>query len=393
VKGVFDVRGRWVIGVLLIVGLLGMASVAVAQSDIPIKVRLNMMVAGDQNMVDFFQYDIAPVFEKLYPNVRVNVVGTGPGPAGSRAIIQKLQLEKKSGKAKWGIDVAVVHEIGAAWAVKDGLLRKYTDFLVARRLVTRGTAKMALGVNVDGYVMPMFHSQTALAYNPKYVKNPPHSYAELVKWVKKHPKKFGYNGVKHGASGISFTAGWLYWKSGQIDILTKGPYNKKYEKSWPKIFGALKEFNKYVTLTSGNAGTLDALNRGEIYIGPVWVDMFYTWMRNGRIDPSLRLLIPAPGMPGQPMHYVIPKKAANADYALKLIELVSSPKMQAKYIVDKFNWYPAIGDQYVKPYVSKETLHRLYRDITPEDLLKYGKPFPLTKYFEDMLEAYEKYTE
>ena len=386
-------RIRVFLVVFSVVLLIGIAGIAYAQKDIPVHVRLNMMVAGDQNMVDFFQYEIAPVFEKLYPNVRVNVVGTGPGPAGSRAIIQKLKLEKQSGKAKWDVDVAIIHEIGAAWAMQDDLLKKYTDFLVAERLVTRGTDKMSLGVNVDGYVIPMFHSQTAIAYNPDYVKNPPHSYAELVKWVKDHPGKFGYNGVKHGASGISFTAGWLYWKSGQIDILTKGPYDKKYESNWKSIFTDLKDFNKYITLTSGNAGTLDALNRGEIYMGPVWVDMFYTWMGQGRMDPKIKLLIPAPGMPGQPMHYVIPKKAANADYALKLIELVSSPKMQAKYIVDKFNWYPAIGDQYVKPYVSKETLGRLYRDISPEDLLKYGKPFPLTNYFEDMLEAYEKYTE
>jgi putative spermidine/putrescine transport system substrate-binding protein len=29
-------------------------------------------------------------------------------------------------------------------------------------------------------------------------------------------------------------------------------------------------------MTPGSAGTLDMLNRGEIAMGPVWVDMFYT---------------------------------------------------------------------------------------------------------------------
>jgi len=130
-----------------------------------------------------------------------------------------------------------------------------------------------------------------------------------------------------------------------------GPYDKKYEADWEGIFAQLKEFNKYVTITSGNAGTLDMLNRGEIWMGPVWVDMFYTWMREGRMDPNIRIVIPAPGMPGQPMHYAIPLKAANADYALKLIELVSSPRMQAKYIIERFNWYPAIGDDYVAPFL------------------------------------------
>jgi len=385
---------KGLVALLCVAMLVFLVDVVYAQEDIPVHVRLTMMVAGDQNMVDFFQYEIAPEFEKLYPNVRVYVVGTGPGPAGSRQIIEKLKIERNSGKDKWDIDIAVVHEIGAVWALNEGLIRPYTDFLTAKRLTVRNTDKMALGVNVDGYVMPMFHSQTAIAYNPKYVKNPPRSYAELVEWVKKHPKKFGYNGIKHGASGISFVAGWLYWKSGKdMETLINGPYDKKYEEKWKDYFTDLKEFNKYVTMTSGNAGTLDMLNRGEIWMGPVWVDMFYTWMAEGRMDPNIKLLIPAPGMPGQPMHYVIPLKAKNADYALKLVDFVSSPKMQAKYIVEKFNWYPGIGDQYVKEYVSKEVLKSLYRDITQDDLLKYGKPFPLTQYYEDMLEAYERWVE
>jgi hypothetical protein len=47
--------------------------------------------------------------------------------------------------------------------------------------------------------------------------------------------------------------------------------------------------------------------------------------------------------------------------------------------------------KYVEPYVSKEAFNRLYKDIKPEDLLKYGKSFPLSEYFTDMLKAYEKY--
>ena len=381
---------RWVVVALVMTFLV---SLAIAQEDFPIKVKLRMMVAGDQNMVDFFQYEIAPEFEKIYPNVRVEVVGTGPGPAGSRQIIQQLEIERDSGKDKWDIDIAIVHEIGAVWALQEGLIRQYTDFLSAKRLAVRNTDEIALGVNVDGYVMPMFHSQTAIAYNPRYVKDPPKSYAELVEWVKKHLGKFGYNGIKHGASGISFVNGWVYWQSKHTDKFLNGPYDKKYEEDWPQIFAELKEFNKYVTMTSGNAGTLDMLNRGEIWMGPVWVDMFYTWMREGRMDPNIRIFIPAPGMPGQPMHYVIPLKAKNPDYALKLIEFVSSPKIQAKYIVERFNWYPAIGDDYVAPFLKKEVLESLYKDVKQKDLLEYGKPFPLTGYYEDILEAYEKWVE
>ncbi|MFQ3185732.1 MAG: ABC-type uncharacterized transport system YnjBCD substrate-binding protein, partial [Marinomonas primoryensis] len=46
---------------------------------------------------------------------------------------------------------------------------------------------------------------------------------------------------------------------------------KNVAASWDKAFADLKDFNKNITFTPGNAGTLDMLNRGEIFMGPVWV--------------------------------------------------------------------------------------------------------------------------
>jgi hypothetical protein len=40
-------------------------------------------------------------------------------------------------------------------------------------------AKNALGSDVSGFVIPMFQSQTALAYNADLLKNPPDNFAEL----------------------------------------------------------------------------------------------------------------------------------------------------------------------------------------------------------------------
>ena len=70
-----------------------------------------------------------------------------------------------------------------------------------------------------------------------------------------------------------------------------------------------------VVITPGNAGTLDMLNRGEIAMGPVWVDMFYTWKADGKLPPNMKLKLVAPGMPGQPMYYAVPAKAGQAKLA------------------------------------------------------------------------------
>ena len=43
---------------------------------------LNVVTAGDQNMVDYVNNYLAPKFEAMNPGVKVRAVGTGPGDSG-----------------------------------------------------------------------------------------------------------------------------------------------------------------------------------------------------------------------------------------------------------------------------------------------------------------------
>jgi putative spermidine/putrescine transport system substrate-binding protein len=350
---------------------------------------LNVATAGDQNMVDYIKDYLGPLFEKSHPGVKVVAVGTGPGDGGSQKIYEKLDAQKKGGAPKSDFDVVVVHQKAAGTMVQEGLLERYKDKIPTGSLVTRETASNSLGAEVSGYVMPMFHSQTAIAYNPDLVKNPPTSYPELVEWVKKNPKQFGYNGIKGGMSGVAFVSGWVYAFGGDADKLLKGPYDANVKAAWDKAMADLKEFNKNVVITPGNAGTLDMLNRGEIAMGPVWVDMFYTWAAEGKLPPNMRLKLVSPGMPGQPMYYAIPAKA-NQKLAEEFIALATSPEVQAEGIVKRFNWYPGIDAKNLEGKLDQAAWKKLFADITPEDLSSKGKPFPIAPYFNDILEAYER---
>ena len=370
----------WIAGALA-AGL--MAGPAGAQT------TLNVATAGDQNMVDYIKDYLGPMFEKKNPGVKVNAVGTGPGDGGSQKIYEKLDAQKKGGAAKSDFDVVVVHQKAAGTMVQEGLLEKYKDKIATGKLATRDSAANALGAEVSGFVMPMFHSQTAIAYNADLVKNPPSSYPELVEWVKKNPKQFGYNGIKGGMSGVAFVSGWVYAFGGNTDKLLKGPYDAATKASWDKAMADLKEFNKNVVITPGNAGTLDMLNRGEIAMGPVWVDMFYTWAAEGKLPPNMKLKLVAPGMPGQPMYYAIPAKA-NQKLAEEFIALATSPDVQAEGIVKRFNWYPGIDAKNLEGKLDKAAWEKLFADITPEDLSSKGKPFPIAPYFNDILESYER---
>jgi ABC-type uncharacterized transport system YnjBCD substrate-binding protein len=368
------------------------AAFAVALAAFPLKAEeLTVATAGDQNMVDYINQYLGPLFEKAYPGNTVRAVGTGPGDAGSQKILERFDAQQAANTANWDIDVAVVHEKFAGPMVQKGYLEKYRGAIDTGKLVSRDNAKNALGSDVDGYVMPMFNSQTAIAYNPALVPNPPKSYTELAAWAKEHPKQFGYNGIKGGASGVSFVMGWIYaFGGGDAANLMTGPFKKDETTKWGDAFKSLADFTKNATLTPGNAGTLDLLSRGEIAMGPVWVDMFYSWQANGQLPPELKLVLPAPGMPGQPMHYVVPAKASHKDLAEKFIALATSPEVQADGIVKKFNWYPGIDAQFVKPKLDDATWNKLFVDITPEDLATKGKPFPIAPYNTAILEAYEQ---
>jgi ABC-type uncharacterized transport system YnjBCD substrate-binding protein len=364
-------------------GLLSVPLPASAQT-------LTVITAGDQNMVDYVRDYLGPQFEKTHPGVKVVSVGTGPGDAGSQKIYEKLAAQKAANANAWDVDVMVIHQKMAGQMVNENMLLAYKDKVPTGKLVTSQTASNSLGANVSGYVIPMFQSQTALAYNPDLVKDVPNTYSDLVEWTKKNPKKFGYNGIKGGMSGVAFVTGWVYAFGGDADKLMKGPYDAATKAAWDKLLADLKSFNQNVVITPGNAGTLDMLNRGEIAMGPVWVDMFYTWLADGKLPPNMKLKLVAPGMPGQPMYYAIPAKAANAKLAEDFIALATSPEVQADGIVKKFNWYPGIDAKYLEGKLDKASWDKLFTDIKPDELAAKGKPFPIAPYFNDILESYEK---
>ena len=90
------------------------------------------------------------------------------------------------------------------------------------------------------------------------------------------------------------------------------------------------------------------------------------------------------------MYYVMPAKAANAALAKKFIDFAESPEIQAEGIVKQFNWYPGIDAQHVQAKLDAGEWNKLFVDITPPDLAKNGRPFPLSDYFTDIVEGYER---
>src|SRR3546814_560425 len=218
---------------------------------------LTVATAGSENMASYGTDSLGRKCEAASPGVSVRVIGTGPGDAGSNAVMERLEAQMKAG-TEADIDGAVVHQKPVGHMVESGLLAKYLEQTDVEKLVSSDSARNALGVNVEGYVMPMFHSQTAWAYNPDLVPNPPESYAALQAWVKEHPKAFGYNGIRHGMSGISFVTGWMYSETGQGETMMQGPFDAGLVESpeWKQELASLRDFNQFFAFPPRNAGHL-----------------------------------------------------------------------------------------------------------------------------------------
>ena len=97
-------------------------------------------------------------------------------------------------------------------------------------------------------------------------------------------------------------------------------------------------------------------------------------------------MLAEPGLPGQPMYYVVPAKAASAEAARKFVEFATSPEIQAEGIVKRFNWYPGIDAEHVQPKLDEATWNKLFTDVKPDELASKGSRPPHTQ-FNDILET------
>ena len=99
------------------------------------------------------------------------------------------------------------------------------------------------------------------------------------------------------------------------------------------------------------------------------------------------------GEEGTPAVYLTANLVANRpnqELAKKFIDFAESPEVQADGIVKQFNWYPGIDPQFVQAKLTPADWNKLFTDISPAELAKNGRPFPLSDYFTDIVEGYER---
>ena len=259
------------------------------------------------------------------------------------------------------------------------------------KLVTRDTARNALGTNVDGYVLPMFHSQTALAYNPALVPNPPKTYDELVAWAQANPRKFGYNGIKGGMSGRR-----LRVRLGLRQLAESGAAHG----------GALRSGLK--TTWAAGARRAEGVQPERRHHAGQCRHARHAQPRRDRDGAGLgrHVLYLAGRRPAAARHAPAAHLAGNAGPADVLRHpgqggecrgwrRSSSRSRRARRSRPKASssastGIPASTRSTCSPISTAPTWEKLFKDVSPQDLSAKGKPMPIGEYFKEIQEAYER---
>jgi ABC-type glycerol-3-phosphate transport system permease component len=106
------------------------------------------------------------------------------------------------------------------------------------------------------------------------------------------------------------------------------------------------------------------------------------------MDPAVTPILPAPGLPIYPLYLVVPREAAQKELAVRYIDFIATPEVQAKAIVERFGWYPGVDPDKVLGLISPKSRDLLFKGVTAQDLARYSRQMPLKDYHDMILLAF-----
>src|SRR3989475_11113355 len=270
---------------------------------------------GDTNVQDLHQKQIIPAFEKA-TGIKVTFTFLEHG-TGAQGIYDRIKAQKDTGKQQWDIDI---------WEADTGYYTRPDDLfmqLSASDIPNLAKIPKATLDFVSSKGVPYRGSSVVVAYNSDKVKEAPKTYDELLAWVKANPGKFAYNEPSTGGSGDAFVIAMIY-KYSDYNKYINTPFSAENEKDWDQAFAALKDLGPSLyqkgAYPKGNAGTLDLLNRGEIWMGTVWSDQATQALSEGRLPKSIKLLQINPALNGGDADMGVTKKEIGRAWGRERVE-------------------------------------------------------------------------
>ncbi len=319
--------------------VMNVANVRAAQD----KSVINVYSDGDTNITDWFQNIVDPAFEKKYPQYKVNFVNARGAGEGTKTIADRAlaALQTNNDPQAEVLDFDV---LGHPEFIKAGLWQQtdeknvpnYKGIIQAARTSTFDTAYRG--------------SQVLLAYDTTKVpeNEVPHTFADLIKWIKAHPGQFVYCRPDKGGSGGNFVIRAIYEVTGKDPTLFKpGEANPDLISQYSKAWDLLRDIHPAIydngAYPAGNNPVLQLLANGSVSMISAWSDQALQALNKGVLPDTVKLtqLTDLP-FPGGYAHLAVPKNAKNLQGALDFVNFMLSPEMQVS-VVKTIGGFPAVG--------------------------------------------------
>ncbi len=308
---------------------------APAATQVPAKSVINFVTDSDTNISDWIQNKVAPAFEAKYPqyDVQVTIVR---GVGGGSADVADRALAALQSNADPQVDVIEFDASSRPELIDAGLWQTLDATSVPN------AANLLKGIQTSEFSLPYRGSQVLLAYDSKKVAEAdvPHTFAELVDWIKANPGQFVYCRPDKGGSGGNFVTRAIYEVTGRDpSLFKKGTPDANLVSQFPKAWELLSDIHPAIfdngAYPAGNTAVLTLLANGSVSMATAWSDQALQGLANGSLPPTIKLTqltdLPFPG--GNAM-ISVPKNATNLKGALEFVNFLMGAEGQVSVIKD-----------------------------------------------------------
>lgn len=303
---------------------------------------INLYSDDDSNIRDWLENKIVPAFLKKFPQYKLNVVsvrgiGNGPRDVADRA---KAALDTNADPLA---DILVLDALSYPAMIQAGLWLKIDETNVPNY------KNVIKSIKTSDWSMPYRGSQVLIAYDSTKVKESevPHTFPDLIKWIKAHPGQFVYCRPDKGGSGSNFVVRAIYEVTGKDPSLFKPgdpdpALLAKYQDAWKllrDIHPAIYDNGAY---PAGNTQVQMLLANGSVSMASVWSDQSLQALQKGIYPPTIKLVqftdLP---FPGGYNYLSIPKNSRNTKGALDFLNFLLEPDNQVSVVKD-IGGFPAV---------------------------------------------------
>jgi putative spermidine/putrescine transport system substrate-binding protein len=344
-----EVRARVLIAAALSMILVGISSVHVApvsaQSAQSAPITLTLFDDGDVNIQQLWQNVLFPEYEKLHPNIKLNLVFDQHG-TDDAAIYARMVASIQAHKAD-PFDIIDAGFIGEAALARE-LVPLTPKAVPNLKLVDPPLLRQVLGQAV-----PYRGSEVVLAYNSQFVKNPPKTLDQLITWIQHNPGKFAYCNPADGGSGDAFVQAVVLrgLSANQVAAFQSATsYRPKLESAWNKNLKFLATLGKDTYrggyYANGNTQVIQLLAQGAVQMATVWSDMGTAALEQGQLPKTVKLIQLKDPFYGSPAYLAVPKNSAHIAAAEAFMNWVLEPKQQIA-IMNSIAGFPGIEWKYL----------------------------------------------